>query len=118
MSEGTEKQFLNFFSVNLFAGEDSQKVLEVYLSFLDGIVLHSSPRHSELQLKTGERIVFSVESEDCPVRPGTLTFWTNRDKPISFPPNFRLISSPHHKKYELWEDPFQNWIWVYFLEAK
>ncbi len=118
MSEGKEKQFLNFFSVNLFAGEDSRNILEAYRTFLNGKVLHSTKQHSEFQLNTGERIVFSVESEDCPVRPGTVTFWTNRGMKVRFPSNFRLVSSPSHQKYELWEDPYGNWIWLYFLVDK
>ncbi|TGL37273.1 VOC family protein [Leptospira perdikensis] len=108
-----------FFSVNLDGGENTTIPLRFYLSFLGGTVLKESFGHSELKLESGERLVFSKTTEHCPVRPGTITLLC--DNAIKKHPEFsslQLVQSVPEKNYSLYEDPWGNWIWIYFLDSK
>nr|WP_232373628.1 VOC family protein [Leptospira chreensis] len=108
-----------FFSVNLDGGENTTIPLRFYLSFLGGTVLKESFGHSELKLKSGECLVFSKITEHCPVRPGTITL--SCDPSIHQHPQFlslKLLQSVPEKTYSLYEDPWGNWVWIYFLDSK
>lgn len=111
--------FPQFFSVNLDGGEDTTIPIRFYQSFLGGTVLKESFGHSELKLKSGECLVFSKATEHCPVRKGTIT--VSCDKSIRNHPNFsslKLVISIPEKPYALYEDPWGNWVWFYFLDSK
>ncbi|EMJ86596.1 hypothetical protein [Leptospira meyeri] len=108
-----------FFSVNLFGGENTSIPARFYQSFLGGTLLKESFGHSELQLKSGEIIVFSKNTEHCPVRPGTITI--RCDQSITNHPKvstLRLVKSIPLKNYSLYEDPWGNWVWIYVLDSK
>lgn len=108
-----------FFSVNLDGGEDTTIPLRFYLSFLGGTVLKESFGHSELKLESGECLVFSKATEHCPVRPGcvTLTCDTTTLNHSNFS-SLKLVQSIPDKNYSLYEDPWGNWVWIYFLDSK
>ncbi|EOQ97954.1 hypothetical protein LEP1GSC195_1283 [Leptospira wolbachii serovar Codice str. CDC] len=108
-----------FFSVNLDGGENTAVSLRFYQSFLGGTVLKESFGHSELKLESGECLVFSKMTEHCPVRPGTITL--SCDTSIRQHPEFlslKLVQSVPEKTYSLYEDPWGNWVWIYFLDSK
>lgn len=113
-----ENTFPQFFSVNLSGGTNCQTAIELYQSLLGGEIKYQSVVHSELILPEGNLLIFSTESEDCPVRPGTFTVRITKDHNFNFPNEFQKIRAPHHKKYELWEDLNGNWIWVYYFDSK
>ncbi|TGL10587.1 VOC family protein [Leptospira meyeri] len=108
-----------FFSVNLIGGENTSISARFYQSFLGGTLLKESFGHSELQLESGERIVFSKNTEQCPVRPGTITIRCDHSKALHPKvSSLKLVQSIPLKNYALYEDPWGNWVWIYFLDSK
>lgn len=105
---------ISLYSVNLAGGEDCQKPLHFYQSILGGKVLKESFGHAELELDLGLRIVFSKETEHCPVRGGTLTLSPKEEnqKQVLLS-KLKHIQSVDAKGYSLYEDPWGNWIWIY-----
>ncbi|WP_341864915.1 VOC family protein [Leptospira brenneri] len=110
---------IRLYSINLDGGENTTLAARYYQSFLGGTLLKESFGHLELKLESGECLVFSRETEHCPVRPGTVTLTC--DLSLQNHPQFsslKLIQSVPNKNYFLYEDPWGNWIWIYFLDSK
>ncbi|MCG6140715.1 VOC family protein [Leptospira mtsangambouensis] len=109
-----------FFSVNLFGGENTAIPARFYQSFLGGTLLKESFGHSELKLTTGQTIVFSKNTEHCPVRPGTITIQCLPETVQNHPQlsTLKLVEQIPGKNYSLYEDRWGNWIWIYFLDSK
>ncbi|XDD44896.1 VOC family protein [Leptospira sp. WS39.C2] len=105
---------ISLYSVNLAGGEDCSKPLHFYQSILGGKVLKESFGHAELEINSGLRIVFSKETEHCPVRGGTLTLSVKDEKQLEFwISQCKQIQSVENKGYALYEDIWGNWIWIY-----
>ncbi|WP_322113440.1 VOC family protein [Leptospira soteropolitanensis] len=118
--ENGETLELQFYSINLDGGENTALPARFYQSFLGGTLLKESFGHSELQLASGETIVFSKNTENCPVRPGTITVRSFEEKVKNHPKlsSLHRIQSVQGKNYSLYEDPWGNWVWIYFLDSK
>ncbi|TGK78275.1 VOC family protein [Leptospira noumeaensis] len=118
MADG-ETLDLQFYSINLDGGENTSLPAQFYQSFFGGRLLKESFGHSELQLDSGETIVFSKNTEHCPVRPGTITI--RCDHKVKNHPQFsnlKLVEQVPGKNYSLYEDPWGNWVWIYFTDSK
>ncbi|TGL90389.1 VOC family protein [Leptospira congkakensis] len=117
--ENGETLDLQFYSINLDGGENTSLPARFYQSFLGGTLLKESFGHSELQLASGERIVFSKNTEHCPVHPGTITIRCDHST-ATHPKvsSLKLVQSIPKKNYSLYEDPWGNWVWIYFLDSK
>ncbi|MDF3818788.1 VOC family protein [Leptospira sp. 96542] len=117
------KPTLDFYSYNLHGGEDTQEAVRYYQSFLGGVILKESFGHSELQLDAGAVIVFSKQTENCPVRPGTITLKLESPT-VAKQFDWKSLATPNQSKgankpkYNLFEDRYGNWIWAYFTDSK
>lgn len=108
---------LSLYSVNLAGGNNCSEPLRFYQSILGGKVLKESFGHSELEIPSGLRIVFSKETEHCPVRGGTLTITIPEGSPVSdlaeVKQHWKFMQSVPGKDYALYEDSWGNWVWIY-----
>ncbi|MCG6144753.1 VOC family protein [Leptospira bandrabouensis] len=111
---------LQFYSYNLDGGENTTLPARFYQSFLGGTLLKESFGHSELQLATGQTIVFSKNTEHCPVRPGTITIQCLPETIQNHPQfsSLKLVQKVPEKNYSLYEDSWGNWVWIYFVDSK
>ncbi|ABZ94297.1 Hypothetical protein LBF_1790 [Leptospira biflexa serovar Patoc strain 'Patoc 1 (Ames)'] len=108
---------LSFFSVNLAGGENCSLPLHFYQSILGGEVVKESFGHAELVLSGNLKLVFSKPTEHCPVRPGTITLeWEKGKENDPIFQRFKPVTTLETKGYHLWEDPWGNWVWVYFFK--
>ncbi|TGL18675.1 VOC family protein [Leptospira yanagawae] len=106
---------LSFYSVNLEGGENCSEPLHFYQSIVGGEVLKESFGHAELLVFGTLRMVFSKQTEGCPVRPGTITLeWEKGKENDPKLQKFKILQSHPTKAYSLYEDPWGNWVWVYF----
>ncbi|PJZ88543.1 hypothetical protein CH369_17915 [Leptospira levettii] len=113
----TRNKPLNLFSVNLAGGENCSEPMHFYQSILGGKVLKESFGHAELELESGLRIVFSKETEHCPVRGGTLTLQVDQHDPLDrILSHCKLVQAVPTQGYSLYEDHWGNWIWLYFAK--
>ncbi|PJZ49570.1 hypothetical protein [Leptospira saintgironsiae] len=113
-----EKDSLSFFGTSLKA-EDCSKSAKLYSELFGGEVQVSSPAHAELLFYENQRVIFSKETEECPVTPGTLVWKIVKQKVPAF--ETRLLGSGFQKesetgKYSSYLDPWKNRIWLYYFD--
>lgn len=111
-----EKDSLSFFGTSLKA-EDCSKSAKLYSELFGGEVQVSSPGHAELLFSENQRVIFSKETEECPVTPGTLVWKIRKEKAQAF--EIRLLGSGFQKestseKYSSYLDPWENRLWLYY----
>ncbi|PKA14743.1 hypothetical protein [Leptospira haakeii] len=111
-----EKDSLSFFGTSLKA-EDCSKSAKLYSELFGGEVQVSSPGHAEILFSENQRVIFSKETEECPVTPGTLVWKIVKTQVIFF--EIKLLSSGFQKesettKYSSYLDPWQNRLWLYW----
>ncbi|TGJ99195.1 hypothetical protein EHO59_15060 [Leptospira semungkisensis] len=105
-----------FFASSLKA-EDAGKSAELYADLFQGKVIRSSLGHAEAIFSEKQTIVFSKETKDCPVSPGTSIWTISEEGAESF--SSRLLSSGFQKEsrssqYISFLDPWGNRLWLYF----
>ncbi|MEI1278193.1 hypothetical protein V6Z05_07695 [Leptospira venezuelensis] len=96
---------------------DCSKSVKLYSNLFGGEVQVSSPGHAELLFLENQRVIFSKETEECPVTPGTLVWKIARTQVTSF--ESRLLEVGFTKesgteKYSSYLDPWKNRIWLYW----
>lgn len=111
-----EKDFLSFYAASLKA-EDCSVTAKLYSDLFGGEVQVSSPSHAELLFSENQRVIFSKETEECPVTPGTLVWKIVKTQVASF--ETKLLGSGFQKettleKYSSYLDPWKNRIWLYW----
>ncbi|RHX90503.1 hypothetical protein [Leptospira stimsonii] len=109
---------IQFYASN-FQSSDSSVSANLY-SELFGLKIHKSSRvHSELSWENGPTLIFSKESKNCPVSPGTLTFRIQKEEWENF--KILLLSrgfslETQDLKYSSVLDPWKNRLWFYYFE--
>ncbi|MEI7011766.1 hypothetical protein [Leptospira licerasiae] len=107
---------LSFFGASLKA-EDCSVTAKLYSDLFGGEVQVSNTGHAELLFLENQRVIFSKETEECPVSPGTLVWKIRKTQVPSF--ETRLLGSGFQKesetsKYSSYLDPWKNRIWLYY----
>ncbi|WP_082292390.1 hypothetical protein [Leptospira noguchii] len=111
------KKMIQFYASN-FQSTDCTVSANLYSELFGFKIVFSSGIHSELLCSNKEVIlIFSKESKNCPVNPGTLTFRIDKEewgdfKTILFSRGF--IMEVQDLKYVSVLDPWKNRIWFYF----
>lgn len=110
------QNFLSFYGASLQA-DDCADAARLYSDLFGGEVQASNPGHSELLFNENQRVIFSRETEECPVSPGTLVWKIAREKVPAF--ETKLLDSGFQKestseKYSSYLDPWENRIWLYY----
>ncbi|UOG39234.1 hypothetical protein MAL08_08230 [Leptospira noguchii] len=111
------KKMIQFYASN-FQSTDCTVSANLYSELFGFKIVFSSGIHSELLCSNKEVIlIFSKESKNCPVNPGTLTFRIDKEewddfKTILFSRGF--IIEVQDLKYVSVLDPWKNRIWFYF----
>ncbi|EMM99913.1 hypothetical protein LEP1GSC021_1747 [Leptospira noguchii str. 1993005606] len=111
------KKMIQFYASN-FQSTDCTVSANLYSELFGFKIVFSSGIHSELLCSNKEVIlIFSKESKNCPVNPGTLTFRVDKEewgdfKTILFSRGF--IMEVQDLKYVSVLDPWKNRIWFYF----
>ncbi|PJZ78812.1 hypothetical protein [Leptospira neocaledonica] len=110
-----DQHSLSFFGASLKA-ENCTEAAKLYSELFGGEVQVFSPGHAELLFFENQRVIFSKETEDCPVSPGTLVWKIDREKVPLF--ETKLLSFGFEKesetsKYSSYLDPWKNRIWLY-----
>ncbi|PJZ69555.1 hypothetical protein CH373_15330 [Leptospira perolatii] len=99
-----------------FRANDCNIASQLYSQIFDGTIIQSSVPHSELLLQNQIRIIFSKESENCPVQPGTLVFRLDSTR---WPKWTELLVSNGFvleatlERYISFLDPWKNRIWLF-----
>lgn len=100
-----------------FQSSDCTVSANLYSELFGLKIKKSSKVHSELFWENGSTLIFSKESKNCPVSPGTLTF---RIQKIEWE-NFRILllsrgfsMETEDSQYSSLLDPWKNRIWFYF----
>lgn len=111
-----EKDFLSFYAASLKA-EDCSVLAKLYSDLFGGEVQVSSLGHAELLFSENQRVIFSKETEECPVIPGTLVWKITKTQVASF--ETKLLGSGFQtesssEKYSSYLDPWKNRIWLYW----
>lgn len=91
---------------------------KLYSDLFDGELIRSSSVHAEVLFSENQKVIFSKETEECPVSPGTLVWKIRKEKVPAF--ETRLLGSGFQKesetdKYSSYLDPWKNRIWLYWL---
>lgn len=107
---------LSFFGASLKA-EDCSVTAKLYSDLFGGEVQVSNTGHAELLFLENQRVIFSKETEECPVSPGTLVWKIAKGQVASF--EMQLLSAGFEKeseggKYSSYLDPLKNRIWLYW----
>ncbi|UOG62074.1 hypothetical protein [Leptospira noguchii] len=108
---------IQFYASN-FQSTDCTVSANLYSELFGFKIVFSSGIHSELLCSNKEVIlIFSKESKNCPVNPGTMTFRIDKEewddfKTILFSRGF--IMEVQDLKYVSVLDPWKNRIWFYF----
>ncbi|UOG35817.1 hypothetical protein MAL01_08860 [Leptospira noguchii] len=111
------KKMIQFYASN-FQSTDCTVSANLYSELFGFKIVFSSGIHSELLCSNKEVIlIFSKESKNCPVNPGTMTFRIDKEewddfKTILFSRGF--IMEVQDLKYVSVLDPWKNRIWFYF----
>ncbi|EMS89472.1 hypothetical protein [Leptospira noguchii] len=111
------KKMIQFYASN-FQSTDCTVSANLYSELFGFKIVFSSGIHSELLCSNKEVIlIFSKESKNCPVNPGTLTFRIDKEewgdfKTILFSRGF--IMEVQDSRYVSVLDPWKNRIWFYF----
>ncbi|EMI70810.1 hypothetical protein LEP1GSC072_1708 [Leptospira noguchii str. Bonito] len=111
------KKMIQFYASN-FQSTDCTVSANLYSELFGFKIVFSSGTHSELLCSNKEVIlIFSKESKNCPVSPGTLTFRIDKEewddfKTILFSRGF--IIEVQDSRYVSVLDPWKNRIWFYF----
>lgn len=107
------------FFASCLLSTDCIRAAQLYADLFQGSVLRSSPGHSEILFSGTERVIFSRESEECSVFPGTLVWKIEKGKAPAF--SDLLLKSGFFREsvgsiYDSFLDPWGNRIWLYFLD--
>ncbi|UOG58307.1 hypothetical protein [Leptospira noguchii] len=111
------KKMIQFYASN-FQSTDCTVSANLYSELFGFKIVFSSGTHSELLCSNKKGIlIFSKESKNCPVSPGTLTFRIDKEewgdfKTILFSRGF--IIEVQDSRYVSVLDPWKNRIWFYF----
>ncbi|TGK04146.1 hypothetical protein EHQ53_03080 [Leptospira langatensis] len=105
-----------FFASSLRA-EDAEKSAELYADLFQGKLIRSSSGHAEVLFSDNQTLVFSKETKECPVSPGTSIWTISEEGAVSFAS--RLLFSGFQKESESSQyisflDPWENRLWLYF----
>ncbi|GBF37573.1 hypothetical protein [Leptospira johnsonii] len=111
-----DQDSLSFFGAGLKA-DDCAETAWLYSELFGGEVRVSSPGHAELLFFENQRVIFSRETDECPVSPGTLVWKIQKTQVASF--ETKLLGSGFRKesetgKYSSYLDPWKNRIWLYW----
>ncbi|TGK02366.1 hypothetical protein EHO58_17140 [Leptospira selangorensis] len=111
-----DRDSLSFFGASL-KSEDCSEAARLYSDLFSGEVLVASLGHAELLFSENQRVIFSKETEECPVTPGTLVWKIRKEKVPAF--ETRLLSFGFQKesetdKYSSYLDPWKNRIWLHW----
>ncbi|EJO70673.1 hypothetical protein LEP1GSC132_1812 [Leptospira kirschneri str. 200803703] len=113
----TLSKMIQFYASN-FQSTDCTVSANLYSELFGLKIVVNSGTHSELFWPDKKGIlIFSKESKNCPVSPGTLTFRIDKEewesfKTILFSRGF--IVEAQDSKYVSVLDPWKNRIWFYF----
>ncbi|MBM9577190.1 hypothetical protein JWG45_08500 [Leptospira sp. 201903070] len=107
---------LQFYASN-FQSSDCSVSANLYSELFGFKIRKNSQAHSELFWENGAVLIFSKESKNCPVSPGTLTFQIQKEEWENL--EILLLSRGFAKetqdlKYSSVLDPWKNRIWFYF----
>lgn len=107
---------LSFFGTSLKA-DNCTKAAGLYSELFGGEVLVSTLGHAEILFPENHRVIFSRETEECPVSPGALVWKIQKDKVVTF--ETKLLSAGFQKeansqKYSSYLDSWKNRIWLYW----
>ncbi|MGJ4747282.1 hypothetical protein ACQV5M_13055 [Leptospira sp. SA-E8] len=107
---------LSFYGASLKA-EDCTLAAKLYSDLFSGEVQVSTLGHAELLFAQNQRVIFSRETEECPVSPGTLVWKIVRTQVSAF--ETKLLHAGFQKesiseKYSSYLDPWKNRIWLYW----
>ncbi|MGJ4788614.1 hypothetical protein [Leptospira koniambonensis] len=111
-----QKDSLSFYGASL-KSEDCSKSAKLYSDLFGGEVQVASPGHAELLFSDNQRVIFSKQTEECPVTPGTLVWKIAKTQVPSF--ESKLLSAGFEKesgteKYSSYLDTWKNRIWLYW----
>ncbi|UZN06013.1 hypothetical protein M5D10_09095 [Leptospira santarosai] len=107
---------IRFYASN-FQSTDCSVSANLYSELFGWKILNSSQSHAELSWIDSGILIFSKESKNCPVSPGTLTFrmeteeW-ERLKILLLSRGFTV--EVRDSRYISVLDPWKNRIWLYF----
>ncbi|PJZ26459.1 hypothetical protein CH352_05965 [Leptospira hartskeerlii] len=92
-------------------------IARLYSELFGGEVQVSSPGHAELLFSENQRVIFSKETEECPVSPGTLVWKISKTRVPAF--ETKLLGAGFEKelttsKYSSYLDRWKNRIWLYW----
>ncbi len=110
------KKMIRFYASN-FQSTDCSVSANLYSELFGWKILSSSRSHAELIWIDSGILIFSKESQNCPVNPGTLTFrigkeeWENL-KVLLLSRGFTI--EVLDSKYISVLDPWKNRLWFYF----
>ncbi len=93
---------------------------ELYAELFQGKILHSSERHSEVLFSETYLLVFSKESENCPVSPGTVVWRISERGKEKFLQKLEKVGFQKETiqaNYSSYLDPWGNRNWIY-LDSK
>ncbi|TGM98814.1 hypothetical protein [Leptospira dzoumogneensis] len=107
---------LSFYGASL-KSEDCSAAAELYSDLFGGEVQVSTVGHAEIVFPENQRVIFSKETEECPVSPGTLVWKIAKTQVPAF--ESKLLGAGFQKesttsKYSSYLDPLKNRIWLYW----
>ncbi|TGL59529.1 hypothetical protein [Leptospira sarikeiensis] len=107
---------LRFYAASLKA-EDCALTAKLYSDLFGGEVIVSGAGHAEVVFPENQKVVFSKETEECPVSPGTLVWKLTKEKVSAFETkllSFGFEKESRTEKYSSYLDPWKNRIWLYY----
>lgn len=116
MEAGLYPNMIQFYASN-FQSTDCSVSANLYKELFGLEIQNSSQNHSELSQANRGILIFSKESKNCPVSPGTLTFRISKGEWESLKTD--LLSRGFSLEVQDFQyasvfDPWKNRIWFYF----
>ncbi|MBW0434770.1 hypothetical protein DLM76_15690 [Leptospira yasudae] len=107
---------IRFYASN-FQSTDCSVSANLYNELFGWKILSNSRSHAEVSWDPKGILIFSKESKNCPVSPGTLTVVSKKNewedlKPVLLSRGFSVEAQD--PKYVSVLDPWKNRIWFYF----